>query len=89
MIQNKWLLFTFKEPPFNLYKIRLFLPTCMHKSACQMYTVHFHNPKTKQAHKWIIVYMFYVNIFDTPLNKFNCYLERCNKLGTNFFDLGK
>lgn len=48
--------FTFKGPIFNLYKIRLFSPICMDKSASQMYMAHFHNSKTKiKAHKWVIV----------------------------------
>ena len=56
--------FTFEEPIFNSRKIRL-LFTHMHgKRASQMYMAHFHNPKTKiKAHKWLIVYIFYVKFF--------------------------
>lgn len=36
----------------------------MDKSASQMYMAHFHNPKTKiKAHKQVIVYISYVDIF--------------------------
>lgn len=56
--------FTFKESTFNLYKIRLFFTYMYAKSASQKYMTYFHNPKIKiKAHKWIIVYTFYVNIF--------------------------
>lgn len=33
-----------------------------------------------KAHKWIIVYIFYVNIFHYSLNKFDYYLKRYDKL---------
>lgn len=69
MIQNKRLFFTFEEPIVNLYKVRFFSPTCMDKSASEMYVVHFHYPKTKvKAHKWIIVYILYVLFISLQTN---------------------